>query len=101
MGNSWRQVSVLPCFPCAMIRNCQMVSENRIPHGSGIHQNAAMVQVLVSKDRGSELEPTHGILGSELELVCRTLDSDGSWWSRERSIVLPIDSFALEDSDGD
>ena len=101
MGNLWRQVSVLPCCPCAMIRNCQMVSENRIPHDSGILQNAVMVQVLVSKNQGSELEPTHEILGSELELVCRTLDSDGSWWSRERSIVLPIDSFALEDPDGD
>ena len=84
-----------------MIRNCQTVSESRIPHGSGIHQNAAMVQVPVSKNRGSELEPMHGSLGLELELVCMNLGSDGSWWSQERSVVLLVGSFALEDSDGD
>ena len=101
MGNSWHQGSVLSCCLCAMIRNFQMVSENRIPRGSDIPQNAAMVQVLGNKDRDSELEPTHGILGSVPELVHMILDFDDSWWSRERSIVLPVGSSALEDPGGD
>ena len=101
MGNSWRQGLVLSCCFCAMIRNSQMVSENRIPRGSDIPQNAAMVQVLENKDRDSELEPTHGILGSVPELVHMTLDFDDSWWNRERSAIPPVDSSALEDSGGD